>query len=130
LSRSKWPPEYNRESAPLDETREISYNLKYRRLVRFFREKEHKVKSITFLRGVTVVVAVITITGCAQVGGLAQAVGDGLTNYSQKDPDSFIGKAAGVGGNVYSAAGKYVSGEADKTAAAPVVAPVGGGKKK
>jgi hypothetical protein len=41
-----------------------------------------------------------------------------------------IGKAAGVGGNVYSAAGKYVSGEADKTAAAPVVAPVGGGKKK
>ncbi|QQR79080.1 MAG: hypothetical protein IPJ68_02285 [Candidatus Moraniibacteriota bacterium] len=103
--------------------------MKYRRLVRIFREKEHKVKSITFLRGVTVVVAVITISGCAQVGGLAQAVGGGLTNYSQKDPDSFIGKAAGVGGGVYTAAGKYVSGETEMTAA-PTVAPVRGGKKK
>ncbi|MGB3073018.1 MAG: hypothetical protein WBB68_02035 [Candidatus Moraniibacteriota bacterium] len=103
--------------------------MKYRQLVRFFREKEHKVKSITFLRGVTVVVAVITITGCAQVGGLAQAVGGGLTNYSEKNQGTFLGGATNVAGGVYTAAGKYVSGETEMTAA-PAVAPVRGGKKK
>ncbi len=70
-----------------------------------------------FTKFFVVLMSALAFTACAQVGGLAQAVGGGLTNFSNSDSakGTFLGRAAGIGGNVYTKAGeKLVGGEEGK----------------
>jgi hypothetical protein len=93
----------------LDEICDIYYKAVTSALLGFSK-KERAVKSTKFF---AVLASALALAACAQVGGLAQAVGGGLTNFSNSEgaKDTFLGKAAGVGGNVYTKAGRIVGGE-------------------
>lgn len=63
-----------------------------------------------------------SLIACATVGGVMQSVGGGLTDYSKKE-EGFVGRVAGVAGEVYTIVGTAVKGEARSSSSAPPARP-------